>query len=494
MISSLGLFGALFLIMPEIIWAPQEGPQTEAIRCPVFEVFYGGARGGGKTDASIGDWLEHMGTYGGDANGIFVRRTSKQLEEVVARTKQIYPHIGGHFREQKGEWEFQNGARQKFRYLERDRDAEEYQGHNYTWLGVEEVTNFPSPEPINKMRATLRSAKGVATRMFLTGNPGGPGHQWVKDRYVAPCKTGYKVLREKFHNPFNGATVELERVFIPSKLKDNPILLNNDPTYVARLQQQGSAQLVQAWLDGNWDIVMGAFFDCFDSYKHVLDLSWGLRIPKSAPKFRSFDWGSAKPFSVGWYALSDGTWDLPKGALVKYREWYGMKPNQPNVGLKMDADLVAQGIREREKGDIIQFGVADPAIFIRDGGPSIAEMMLARQIVWKPADRKRKTGWNQLRKYLVGDADVPLIYFLECCEDTIRTLPAVPHDENDSEDVDTDSEDHAADETRYMVMSRPHARPGMPLGSEEALPPNSMGRLVKEHLRKMKEKREEMRI
>ena len=111
--------------MNKVLWEPQLGPQTELIRCPVFEVFYGGARGGGKTEGSIGDWLDHSGTYGEAAIGVFFRRKFKQLEEVVARTKQLFPKIGGKYNEQKAEWTMPNGARLKFRYIERDSDAQE---------------------------------------------------------------------------------------------------------------------------------------------------------------------------------------------------------------------------------------------------------------------------------------------------------------------------------------------------------------------------------
>ena len=144
-----------------ILWTPQPGPQTALLQCPIFEVFYGGARGGGKTESSIGDWLQHSNLYGIEAIGIFVRRKFKQLAEVIARTKQIFPKLGAKYNEQRSEWKMANGARLKFVYLERDSDAEEYQGHNYTRVYVEEVTNFPSPSPINKLRATLRSGAGV---------------------------------------------------------------------------------------------------------------------------------------------------------------------------------------------------------------------------------------------------------------------------------------------------------------------------------------------
>jgi hypothetical protein len=233
---------------PTIIWSPQEGPQTALIQCPVFEVFYGGARGGGKTESSIGDWLQHSSLYGEAAIGIFVRRKFKQLAEVIARTKQLFPKIGGKYNEQRAEWLMPGGARLKFVYLERDSDAEEYQGHNYTRVYVEEVTNFPSPAPIDKLRATLRSGSGVPVGMRLTGNPGGPGHNWVKKRYIDPNPQGFQLIREECPVEIDGEVqiVALERVFIPSKLGDNMLLLRSDPTYVLRLRQSGSEALVKA--------------------------------------------------------------------------------------------------------------------------------------------------------------------------------------------------------------------------------------------------------
>jgi hypothetical protein len=448
----------------KVLWRPQPGPQEELIRCPVFEVFYGGARGGGKTEGSIGDWLEHSNRYGEAAIGIFVRRKLTQLSEVIARTKQIFKPLGAKYNEQAKTWTMKNGARLKFVYLERDSDAEEYQGHSYTRVYVEEVTNFPSPDPINKLRATLRSAAGVPVGMRLTGNPGGPGHNWVKKRYIDPAPKGFKLITESTELDFgNGIkkTVSLSRVFIPSKIKDNRLLIENDPTYVLRLQQSGSAALVRAWLEGDWGVIDGAFFDNWDTDLIVKPNDWLDRIPPHSARFRAFDWGSAKPFSVGWYAVSDGTWGLPRGALLRYREWYGA--SAPNKGLKLTADLVAEGIMNRERGDSISYGVADPSIFIRNGGPSIMENMIVKGCAWRKGDNRREPGWERMRQMLgnipivPGGAErsTPMLYFLECCEDAIRTIPVLQHDELKAEDLDTDGEDHAADEVRYAVMSRP---------------------------------------
>lgn len=436
-----------------VIWSPQEGPQTALLQCPVFEVFYGGARGGGKTESSIGDWLQHSSTYGEAAIGLFVRRKLIQLAEVIARTKQIFPKIGGRYHEQKKEWVMSNGARLKFAYLERDSDAEEYQGHNYTRLYVEEVTNFPSSGPLDKLRATLRSGAGVPVGMRLTGNPGGPGHNWVKKRYIEPNPAGYQVIVEDEELVIDGVkqTIALDRVFIPSKLGDNMLLLRNDPTYVLRLRQSGSEALVKAWLEGNWDIVDGAFFDEFSEEAHVRPSSLILQKTPQTILFRAFDWGSARPFSAGWYAICDGLWGgLPAGAIFKYREWYGARG--PNQGLKMTASDVADGIVKLEKGERVRYGVADPSIFVRNGGPSINELMF--RCSWRAADNKRAPGWEQIRHRLAGDGSGPMLYIGDSCEDTIRTLPTLQHDDRNVEDLDTEAEDHAADELRYACMSR----------------------------------------
>jgi hypothetical protein len=260
----------------------------------------------------------------------------------------------------------------------------------------------------------------------------------------------------------------MERVFIPSKIGDNQLLAQNDPFYIARLRQSGSEALVRAWLEGNWDLVDGAFFDSW-SDKNVLATSdWLRRIPVYALRFRSFDWGYARPFSCGWYAVSDGTWGLPEGALVKYREWYG-STGKPNEGLRMNADLVAKGIRSRERlenydpasmaeypwvADPVSYGVADPSIFTRDGGPSIMEAM-SEHVSWRRADNKRVPGWQAMRQRITGTNGVPMLYFLDCCDDSIRTIPIAQVDETDPEDLDTEGEDHACDETRYACMARP---------------------------------------
>lgn len=446
--------------LKQVLWEPQAGPQTALIQCPVFEIFFGGARGGGKTEASIGDWLEHSNQWGAGANGIFFRREQKQLDEVIARTQAIFPLLGAKWNAQKTTWVMANGARLKFRYLDRDQDAEAYQGHSYTRIYIEEATNFPSFAPIKKLFATLRSAAGVPCGMRLTGNPGGPGHAWVKDRYIAPAPEGYRILIDTIEVE-GFPTMTRERVFIPSKITDNQLLLRNNLDYVASLATSGSAGLVRAWLRGDWDTPVGAYFTQFNRARHVLPAKFAALIPKNALRFGSFDWGYAKPFSFGMWAVSDGTWGLPRGAIVRYKEWYG-STGKPNEGLRLDAAQVAQGIRLRIGTDRLTYIAADPSTFIRDGGPSIMETFAINDVLLRRADNARIPGWNKIRELLNGGLHdpgqalpPPLVYFLDCCEDSIRCMESVPADIEKPDDVDTRSEDHAPDDIRYGVMSRP---------------------------------------
>lgn len=440
----------------EVIWEAQPGPQTALISCPVFEVFFGGARGGGKTDGVLGDFLEHADTYGKDAIGLMIRRQRTELVETIERSKAIYTPLGWTYHEQDKMWRAPNGARLRFAYLERDSDAEGYQGHSYTRLYFEEIGNFPSDRPILKLMATLRSGAGVPVGFRATGNPGGPGHQWVRARYIDPAPLGFQLIKD--------AVSGLERVYIPSRVHDNKFL---GESYVNQLKASGSKELVKAWLEGDWSVIEGAFFDCWDSSQHVIR---PFEIPDDWLRFRAADWGSAKPFSVGWWAVvGDDTpiqhdhseMVLPRGAIVRYREWYGK--SAPNTGLKLTAEEVALGILSKEQpGEKITYGVIDPAAFAVDGGPSIAERMAKVGVSFRRADNKRVAqmgalgGWDQMRQRMKGDGERPMIYTFSTCVDSIRTIPALQHDQDKPEDLDTDGEDHAADEWRYACMSRPY--------------------------------------
>jgi len=443
-----------------VIWSPQPGPQTRLIKCPVFEVFYGGARGGGKTDAMLGDWIEHQAQYKEHANGLMVRRQLTELQETIERSRALFTPLEARFNEQMKVWRFPNGARLRFAYLERDSDADGYMGHSYTKLYVEEIGTFPLRAPIDKLMATLRSANNVPCTFRATGNPGGPGHAHVKARYIDPAPGGWELITETFKDPWNDKEITRERVFIPAKLADNKYLGDD---YRANLQMVGSLELVRAWLEGDWDIVEGAFFDGWSHRLHVLE---PFPVPETWIKFRSMDWGYASPASVGWWAVVqddhhlEGGHLLPRGALVRYREWY--VASGPGKGLRLTAEEIARIIKERERNDgKIAYGVADPSMFSEDGGPSHAERMARAGVRFRQADNRRVGrlghigGWDQLRQRLRGDGNRPMIYCFDTCRDSIRTLPVLQHDPDNPEDMAV-GEDHAADEWRYACMSRPY--------------------------------------
>ncbi|WP_191057799.1 terminase family protein [Geminicoccus harenae] len=433
------------------VWRPHPGPQEWLLSCPAFEVLFGGARGGGKTDGMLGDWACHASRYGQHAIGKFFRRELEQLKETMHRAKALYGPIGAVWHESDKMFTFPDGARLGFAYLDNDADAEKYQGHSYTRVYVEELQNFPDPLPIAKLRATLRSGAGVPCRFRATANPGGPGHQHVKVRYIDPAPGGMVPIYERDEE----TGITLDRIYIPSKVKDNPSL---DARYIVQLKMLGSAELVRAWLDGDWDVIQGAFFDNWRSDRHMIK---PFAIPKHWPRIRAFDWGSAKPFAVIWAALSDGSIPaIPRGCLVVYREWYGCPDGQANVGIKLKNELIAQGIVAREEGEEMADAVADPAIFAEEGGPSIAEVMHREGCRFRRADNKRPPGWQQIRSRLEGDGDGrPMLMVFDTCRHLIRTLPALQHDQHRPEDVDTDGEDHAADALRYLCMTRPYHRP-----------------------------------
>lgn len=483
------------------VWAPNPGPQSWLITCPIFETLFGGARGGGKSDGVLGEWATHADQYNENAIGLCVRRERTQLVELVERSKILYFPLGAKFNEQDKVWRFPNGARLRFAYLESDNDAQAYQGHSYTRVYVEEMGTFPNPEPIFKLMATLRSGAGVPCRFIATANPGGPGHSWIKARYIDPAPTGMKILPTKFINPFTKDEIFKERIFIPSKITDNPY--TNTPAYIGNLYLSGNAELVKAWLMGDWNVMLGAFFPEFDTRKHVIRT---FKIPRHWTRFMSMDWGTATPFSIGWWAVVPDEFDagieiypnqwqffegqaeitgitrLPKGAIIRYNEWYGSRgaelstvstTENMNVGLKLTAEEVAQGIVVREatepKNEFgrarIAYRVADPKMFTWDSGPSISERFSNKpyHLNLSKADNKRVPragamgGWDILRARLKGDGITPGIFFMENCINAIRTLPIMEHDPLKMEDVNTDSEDHAPDEIRYACMSRPYS-------------------------------------
>ncbi|WP_202969802.1 phage terminase large subunit [Endozoicomonas atrinae] len=228
-----------------ITWSPQPGPQTALLTCPIEDILYGGARGGGKTDGFLGKWLMRSQVYGGKCKGLFVRRSMPELDEVIGRSQEIFTPLGTLWKAQKSTWVMPNGAILRLRSLERDADAGKYQGHSYTDVYIDEGGNFPNPDPIDKLNATLRNPHGIPSSFNVSANPGGPGHEWIKKRYIDPAPLGMK--------PVIDGSSNAKRIYIPSRLEDNRLLMDGDPGYIARLKKSGPPWLVQAWLMGDWN-------------------------------------------------------------------------------------------------------------------------------------------------------------------------------------------------------------------------------------------------
>lgn len=431
------------------MWTPQVGPQADAISATwCDELFYGGAKGGGKSDFLLGDFLQDVHKYAAAWRGVIFRKSYPELEELLIRAEQLFKPTGASYHKQDKEWRWPNGASLRFRYIESLSDCQNYQGHQYAWIGLDELPLWADAMKIfGILKTCLRSAANVPTkRIRASGNPGGAGHQAVKSYFIDHAPEGYK----PFDIVDEESGLKTTRLFIPAKVRDNKILLKNDPTYIMRLKQAGSPELVRVWLDGDWNTIAGAYFSEFGS-KHVI---LPFKIPEHWLRFSAYDWGSSRPFCHLWFAVSDGTMGIPKNALVVYREFYG-STGVPNEGLKATTEWEISELLKREaKDEIIKYRVADPSIFDASKGESIAEKFSNKKIYFSKAENSRITGWNQIRSRFVGDEGKPMLYVFSVCKNLIRTIPLQQHDERNIEDLDTDIEDHALDTLRYGCMSR----------------------------------------
>ncbi|WP_025899058.1 terminase family protein [Sneathiella glossodoripedis] len=438
--------------------------QGRAFTSKATEILYGGAAGGGKSHlmrvASVIWCAEIPGLQVYLFRRIREDLIKNHMEGANGYRSLLAPWVqAGLVKIVEDEIRFLwNGSKIYLCHCKDEKDRFKYQGSEIHVLLMDELTHFT--EVIYRfLRNRVRMVgidlkeeyKGIFPRIISGANPGGVGHQFVKTTFVDDVEP----MEVRRMPPSEGGML---RQFIPARLEDNPSMARDDPDYEKRLEGLGSKALVDAMRWGDWNVVEGAYFDCWNAQTHVLR---PFEIPKDWLRFRSFDWGSAKPFSVGWWAIANEQFRtpdgqiIPRGAMVRYREWYGKK--SPDVGLKLTVEQVADGIKEREAGDKISYGVADTSIFAEDGGPSQAERFSAKKVFFKPADKQRLAGWSQMRDRMIGE-DQPMIYCFSTCVDSIRTIPALQHDENKPEDLDTSSEDHAADEWRYACMSRPWVR------------------------------------
>lgn len=441
---------------------PNPGPQTDFLASDEDEVFYGGARGGGKTYALILDPLRYI--HHPRFTGLLIRRTVPELQDIIAQQKVIYKAVDpkAYFYKQEKLWEFSSGARLFLGYGENTDDLERYRGHSYQWLGMDELPQFPTDAEFNLLKSSVRSPySDLPTRIRCTGNPGNVGSAWVKEMFIdpAPPNKAHK-LEVSFKNPLTNEVQSstITRKFIPARVWDNPTLLN-DASYVATLASLPETMRKQM-LEGDWDVADGMAFSEFNRNIHVCE---PFKIPYDWVRIRGADWGYQTPFGVYWLAF-DG-----EGTCYVYREFYG-KLILADDWAHQVCDL------EKEERGLINYGVIDRSTASNRGdtGPTVYETIakITRErghAVWRYADQSpnsRKQRKMELHHRLatrklgnVGKGEEPVIaprlVIFNTCKNLIRTLPMLPIDKNNPELVDTDVEDHAYDALTYALMSRP---------------------------------------
>jgi hypothetical protein len=457
-------------------WLPQGGSQVVFLRCPVFETLYEGERGGGKTDCLIMSYTQHVNTgLGADWRGVIFRKTYKQLRDVVSKTRKwfrlIYPHAS--FNQQEMTWTWPTGEQLFLSYMRTEADYDNHHGHGYAFVGWEELTAWANDVMYKRMFSCIRSSNPrVPLGVRATTNPYGVGHNWVKARFKLPGMRGLVIRGEA--DPETGERSP-DRVAINSKLVENQLLLRANPNYRGQvLAAARNPSERRAWASGDWDIVAGGMFDdIWDPRRHVVPDFPASAIPAGWRVYRSYDHGSSHPFSVGWHLVSDGdplVWEDRRyggvrGDVVRFAEWYGWDGNR-NTGLRMQSFDIGKGIRQREEALGIRArvrpGPADTNIFDDyEPGRSVAGDMARAGVRFTPADKARKQGWEQCRKALAGSVPVegvgreePGYYVCRRCDQFIELIPSAPRSDKDLDDVDTEWEDHVADEWRYFMRRR----------------------------------------
>lgn len=481
----------------DAVWRPIPNSSQElALDTRANVTLFFGTRGPGKTDVQLMRFRRRVGVgYGAFWRGVIFDRAYKNLDDLVAKSKRWFNAFGDGAKWLKSnaeyKWVWPTGEELLFRSIESEDDYWNYHGQEFPFIGWNELTKFPTSKLFDMMMSCNRSSwtqdkdspkddDGKPTldplplEVFATTNPFGPGHLWCKQRFIDPAPFGQVVRKDTV--VFNPAkqqdeVVTLTQVAIFGSYRENIYL---DPQYIAMLSNITDPNMRKAWLTGSWDIVGGgALDDVWNSAIHVVPR---FVVPASWKIDRALDWGSSHPFSVGWFAQSNGEeatlpdgrkFAPPAGSLIQLAEIYGADQLGTNAGLRKSAADVALLIKEKEKrllenGWIARKPLGGPADNqIRDVRESdvdtIETKMATVGISWIESDKSpgsRRNGLQLIRDRLEAAirGEGPGLYFMDCCRASITLLPILPRDEDKIDDVDTTSEDHAYDMVRYRVL------------------------------------------
>ena len=440
-----------------VLWTPQRR-QADFLARFEDEALYGGAAGGGKSEALVAEALRqaHIPHY----RALILRKTYPELSELIDKSQRYYRGAfpGAQWSEARHMWRFPSGAKIYFGAMQHTNDRFKYQGRAYDYIAFDELTHFTQDEYLYLLSRNRASGPGTRVYLRASANPGGIGHGWVKARFLTPAPPMQTIWEDVQVRTPDGAvhTARRSRIFVPSTVFDNQILLQNDPAYAARLAALPDADR-RALLYGDWDAFAGQVFSEWRAdpahfadrrYTHVVD---PFPIPRGWRVVRGFDFGYSRPFSVGWWAIS------PDGALCRIRELYGCT-GTPNEGVRWEPARIAREIKKIEQDDPnirgrTVRGVADPSIFDESRGESVAQMMEREGIFFDRGDNARIAGKMQVHHRLAFDQNgAPGLTVFSTCRHFIRTVPALVYDPVNVEDVNTAMEDHIYDEMRYVVM------------------------------------------